>query len=84
MKPPRTFKSINDLCDDINRNYSGAEVGKINNDNYRVTVGNNDGNYRVTEVGTGTIGVILEKLNGFLSKRDVKIIFLIAEETDGR
>ncbi len=40
-------------------------------------------NYRVKDIDTGMTDAILQKLDGLLSKRDIKIIFLVAEETDG-
>lgn len=68
----KKFDSIDALVDDIERNYKGSEVGKRFNDKYRVTT-----------VDSETGLLIREKLKGFLNKRDVKIIFLVAEEIDG-
>lgn len=58
---------IDALVDDIKAKYLDAEFGK----------------YRVTTVDSETSTAIFEKLKGFLTKRAVKIIFLVAEETDG-
>lgn len=68
----KKFDSIDALVDDIERNYEGSEVGN-----------RYDGKYRVKEIDTGTTDAILKKLDGFLKKRDVKIIFLVAEEING-
>jgi len=68
----KKFDSIDALCDDIDSNYKGSKVGNRFNDKYRVTT-----------VDSETGLFILEKLKGFLNKRDVKIIFLVVEEIDG-
>lgn len=67
----KKFVGIDELCTDLKENYSGAFFRDWSK------------NYRVTDIDTGTTGAVLEKLKGFLNKRDVKIIFLVAEETDG-
>ena len=64
---------IDALVDDIKDKYLDAEVGDRFN-----------GKYRVTTVDSETSLAIFEKLKGFLTKRDVKIIFLVAEEIDGQ
>ena len=64
----KKFVGIDELCADLIENYKGAtfrDWGK---------------NYRVKDIDTGTTDAILKKLDGFLKKRDVKIIFLVAEE----
>ena len=66
------FSGIDELVADIDAKYRGAEVDDRFN-----------GKYRVTTVDSGTLSAIFEKLNGILSKRDVKIIFLVAEENYG-
>ena len=76
----KNFASIDELRGDIERNYIGAGVGKIHNDGYRVTVGNNDGKYRVASVGNGTPESIWERLT---MRKKTKLIYLILEETDG-
>ena len=68
----KKFDSIDALVDDIECNYKYSEVGN-----------RYDGKYRVKEIDTGTTDAILKKLEGFLKKRDVKIIFLVAEEING-
>jgi hypothetical protein len=65
----KKFANIDELCADIKRNYKGSEIGNIY-----------DGKHIVIDADTGTIDVALKKLNGVLNKKDVKIIYLIAEE----
>ena len=62
---------IEELCADLEKNYKGATFCDCRK------------NYRVKDIDTGTTDAILKKLNGFLKERDVKIIFLVAEEIDG-
>lgn len=69
----KKFSSIDELVKDLIVNYRGSEIGNIY-----------DGKHIVIDADTGTIGAILGKLNGFLDKRDVKIIYLIAEENNER
>lgn len=77
----KKFDGIDALVDDIKANYLDAEFGKQQSSTgYQVIC---NGKYRVTTVDSGALLANLEKLNGFLSKRDVKIIFLVAEEIDG-
>ena len=69
--------NIDELVKDIKAKYLNVEVGDRFN-----------GKYRVTTVDSETSRAIFEKLKGlfkglFLTKRDVKIIFLVAEEIDG-
>lgn len=68
----KNFDSIDALVKDIEAKYLGAEIGDRFN-----------GKYRVTTVDSETSLAIFEKMKGFLTKRDVKIIFLVAEEIDG-
>lgn len=68
----KKFDSIDALVNDIKANYLNAEFGN-----------RYDGKYRVTTVDSETSTAIFEKLKGFLTKRAVKIIFLVAEEIDG-
>ena len=77
----KSFDGIDALVKDIDANYQGAEVVKKQaSTGYQVIC---NGKYRVTTVDSETSLAILEKLRGLLTKRDVKIIFLVAEEIDG-
>lgn len=67
----KNFDGIDALFDDIEAKYLDVEVGDRFN-----------GKYRVTTVDSETLGAVFKKLNGFFSKRDVKIIFLVAEKID--
>ena len=70
----KKFDGIDALVDDIKANYLYAEFGN-----------RYDGKYRVTTVASGALLANLEKLKRLFSpKRDVKIIFLVAEEIDGQ
>ena len=60
--------NIDELVKDIKAKYLDAAFGK----------------YRVTTVDSGTLRAVFKKLNGFFNKRDVKIIFLVAEEINGQ
>lgn len=60
--------SIDDLCADIKQKY----FGKTFSDAYR--------NYQVKVVGNGTVESIRDRLR---SRKQTKLIYLIAEETDG-
>ena len=64
----KKFVGIDELCDDINRNYSGAtfkDWGK---------------SYRVVSVGEGTPESIIERLT---ARKKTKLVYLIAEEING-
>ena len=60
--------SIDGLCADIEQKY----IGKTFSDYYR--------NYQVKVVGNGTVESIKDRLK---SRKKTKLIYLIAEETDG-
>ena len=61
---------IDELCAELKENYSRAvfrDRGK---------------NYRVIDIDKGAIGAGLDKLKGILRRQNVKIIYLVAEETN--
>lgn len=76
----KKFDGIDALVDDIKANYLDAEFGKQQSSTgYQVIC---NGKYRVTNVDSETLRAVFKKLRGLLTKRDVKIIFLVAEEID--
>ena len=67
----KKFSDRDEFVKDLIANYRDSEIGNTY-----------DGKYIVIDADTGTIDVALKKLNGFLNKKDVKIIYLIAEENN--
>lgn len=64
----KKFVGIDELCAELREKYKGATFCDCRK------------NYRVKDIDTGTTDAILKKLDGLFNKRDVKIIFLVAEE----